>query len=101
MEFYCFKVKDVKYEVEKRFKKVSADDDEYISYNHYLESNYGTNISDNEDYIAQLVGDSALIVLKDGYFDLMDLDEVFEILNDKLGERYEESYNCEWVSASW
>lgn len=118
--------------MEKSFKKASADDDEYISYNNYLESNYNTNISDNEDYIAQLVGNSALIVLKDGYFDrteefdnlineilllgedaletdiekicnkvdLKELNNVFEILNDKLGERcYEKNNYREWSSA--
>lgn len=104
MEFYCFKAKDVGNDVEKRIIKVNEDDDEYISYNNYLKSEYSTNIQENgrvnnEDFIAQLIGNSAIMILERGYFKFSESDEVFEILVDKLGERHEKDNNCEWLSA--
>ena len=102
MNFYCFKVKDVKQGVEKSFKKVSEGDEEYISYENYLESEYSTSVQENgeinnEDYIAQLKGNSAIMVLGEKYFDMTDLDNIFEILIDKLGDAYEKNHNCEWA----
>ena len=85
-----------------KYEQIENDNVEYITYNKFLTKYYGTNIEENEDYIACINKKTAIMVLSEDCFDKNGLENVFEILYDSLymnrGEEYEENNNCKWVS---
>ena len=100
-KYYLFKVNILGNGVEeKQYKQINSTDLEYIMYNRFLEKYYGSNIKENEDYIAYVNKNTAIMILDDELFKENDLENVFEILYDNLymnrGETYEENNNRKW-----
>lgn len=100
---YLFKISVKGNKVEEGiYKQINSTDLEYIMYNDFLVKNYAIDIEENEDYIAYVNKDTAIIILNEELFDKNELENVFEILYDSLymnrGEKYEEDNNYKWVS---
>jgi hypothetical protein len=96
-KYYLFKVRITGNDIEQVYKQIDNDSVEYIAYNKFLIKYYGTTIVENEDYIAYINKDTALIILNEDCFDKYELGNVFDILYDGLymkGEEYEEN-NCD------
>lgn len=95
-KYYLFKVHITGNDIEQVYKQIDNDNVEYITYNKFLIKYYGTNIVENEDYIAYLNKDTAMLVLNEDCFDKYELGNVFDILYDSLYNKekeYEEN-NC-------
>lgn len=96
-KYYLFKVRIMGNDIEQVYKQIENDNVEYITYNKFLNRRYGTNITENEDYIAYVNKDTAIIILHEDCFDKYELGNVFDILYDSLysrEEKYEESSCC-------
>lgn len=102
-KYYLFKVRINGNTTTKEYKQIKSDNVAYIIYNNFLIKCYTTNIEENEDYIAFVNNQTAIIVLSEDCFDKNKLEDVFEILYDNLymnrGEEVEENSNSEWASA--
>jgi hypothetical protein len=102
MKYYIFKTFKKSNTEVREFKQILGHENEYISYNKYLQENYGTDIEENEDYIPFKNKDVTLMILKEGYFETTDLEDVFEILLNELykkeGVKCEENYCSQRLS---
>jgi len=100
-KYYLFKVSINGDTTTRKYEQIKNDNVEYIAYNKFLINCY-TNIEENEDYIAFVNNQTAIIVLSEDCFNKNELEDVFEILYDNLymnrGEEVEENSNSEWVS---
>ena len=95
-KYYLFKVIIKGTDIEQVYKQIENDSDEYIVYNKFLIKYYGVTITENEDYIAYVNEDTAIVILNEDCFDKYELSNVFDILYDGLyskEERYEKD-NC-------
>ena len=101
-KYYLFKLNIMGNGIkEKIYKQIDNDNIEYITYNKFLIKYYGTTIEENEDYIAFVDKQSAIIILNEDCFNKYELENVFDILYDSMymrGKEYEENNNCKWVS---
>lgn len=96
-KYYLFKVRIVGNDIEQVYKQIDKDNVEYIAYNKFLIKYYGTTIVENEDYIAYVNKNTAIMILNEDCFDKYELGNVFDILYDSLysrEEKYEESSCC-------
>lgn len=101
-KYYLFKVVIDGDMTEKKYEQIKNENVEYIIYNEFLNKYYGTSIKYNEDYIAYVNEQTAIMILSEDCFNHNELEDVFEILYDNLymnrGEKFEENNNCEWSS---
>jgi len=101
-KYYLFKINISGDITTKNYEQIKQENVEYINYNKFLIQYYGTNIKENEDYIAFVNSQTAIIVLNEDCFNKNELEDVFEILYDsiymKRGEGFEENSNTEWAS---
>lgn len=91
-KYYLFKVRIMGNDIEQIYKQIKDDSIEYITYNKFLIKYYGTTIVENEDYIAYVDKQTAIIILYEDCFDKTELGDVFDILYDNLYKRSEEEY---------
>lgn len=98
MEYYNFKVGYENGKVVKIFKKIEYEDLEYIKYNKFLKEAHFTNIEENCEYLPLVSGNSVSIVLSENNFESSDLEDIFDVLMDFMGECNEESHNFKWIS---
>ena len=104
MKYYIFKTYTKKNIQVEEHKEILEYDKKYISYNNYLQEYYGVTVEENEDYIPYKANDEVIMILKEGYFESTDLENVFEILSNELykpieeGDSYEKNYHSEWLS---
>lgn len=103
-KYYLFKVSILgNDDIEQTYKQIEKDNSDYILYNKFLTNHYGTNVAENEDYIAYTNKRIATMILNEDCYEYNDLENVFEILYDNLymnrGEKFEENNNHKWVSS--
>ena len=84
-KYYLFKVSILgNDDIEQTYKQIEKDNSDYILYNKFFNQYYGTNVAENEDYIAYTNKRIATMILNEDCYEYNDLENVFEILYDKL-----------------
>jgi len=102
MKYFIFKTFKKDEIVIREFKEILAQNKEYIDYDIFLQAKYNITVEENEDYIPSKENGTVIMILDENHFEIMDLEDVFEVLLNELykkeGDNYEENHHSKWIS---